>query len=380
MFKLFSINTKYNPINRSLCLINKSHSTLTYSTTTKPYPEKKAFRDLKTLSDQKDPKRLTFQQKQHNPKILPPQKIYQNSLVAIKSASFDVSKFQIKTKQDTLNYFKHVSDTLLADFKKYKFLSSLKYLNRELIQYNGDQPEFVLLKEGCLQNKEFQNSLEYLNANLGEYTPQEKACLFKMLTIVYDKESSDNNNNSKEGAELLRKVLLTLEIDFYNLNLSELNLIDMINYRDGFNAYRERNLQFQKVSTDLIFYQLVDYVEKYLNLQGSPLSVNSPIDKSLGSDTTAETPFSAYFNHLWQLDPFNSDHFYIALNLHSSLDEDNMPNRILSPFVRVGLYITLYRQYFHSNKSSSEIKMGILSKLLQMYFNDRYVSNRINNT
>ena len=164
----------------------------------------------------------------------------------------------IKSKQDALKYFTRLSNILLEKFAQYPFVSSIKYLNHEFTKTNRDQPQFVGLVGEMKQSNEFAESLSYLERNLAEFTPKERAILFRLLSIVISRKDNERN------------VLLALEIDFYNLNVNEdLDIFDLWNYSEGFASYRCElpTTHFKQVSTDTMNNKVQELIESYFKQQ-----------------------------------------------------------------------------------------------------------------
>jgi hypothetical protein len=164
----------------------------------------------------------------------------------------------INSKQDALKYFTRLSNILLEKFAQYPFVSSIKYLNHEFTKTNRDQPQFVGLVEEMKQNDDFFKSLNYLERNLAEFTPKEKAILFRLLSIVITRKDNESN------------VLLALEIDFYNLNVNEdLDIFDLWNYSEGFSSYRRElpTIHFKQVSTETMNNKIQELIKSYFKQQ-----------------------------------------------------------------------------------------------------------------
>jgi len=187
----------------------------------------------------------------------------------------------IGSKQDTLNYFTRLSDRLHAEFTRYPYISSLKYLNTQLFVQNCEQETFVALAKSIRQSSDFIQSVQYLNSNLSEYTPKEKAILFKMLAMLASKISNGTSGSQSDASfQLVRNVLLSLEIDYYTLNLSEdLNLVDLVNYRDGFYCYRDQQMHFIQASTECLYEKLVETVEAFFEGQKDHQPASTEIGK-----------------------------------------------------------------------------------------------------
>ena len=164
----------------------------------------------------------------------------------------------INSKPDALKYFTHLSNILLEKFAQYPFVSSIKYLNYEFTKTNRDQPQFVGLVSEMKQRNEFAESLSYLERNLAEFTPKERAILFRLLSIVISRKDNESN------------VLLALEIDFYNLNINEdLDIFDLWNYSEGFASYRCElpTIHFKQVSTETMNNKIQELIESYFEKQ-----------------------------------------------------------------------------------------------------------------
>ena len=240
-------------ISSSSQLTNRScglslNSNLTHST--KAFPKSNFF--FKKISD---PKKFDKQQVPKDKK-----KLKEN--FTKEKDQLTNSNFQ-SNKQDSLIYFKRVSDRILVEFENFPFLSSLRHLNMELFRNNRNQPLFMGLKSNIKKSNDFINNLKYLKENLSEFSTKEKAILFKMLSMLYDKD--------KDILQMkpLVDVLLTLEIDYYKLDLNELSLIDLVNYKDAFNYYRETNIiHFQTFTTDHIFKKNLNFLEAFFEQKG----------------------------------------------------------------------------------------------------------------
>jgi hypothetical protein len=255
MFKLLQPIRGYVGGSVAKSFLNSIHlNRCCYSTT---YTKTSSKRDNKT----RDPKRIyNFKE------ISEPQSKQAPSTAITITTTPTTTATTNTTKQDTLKYFTRLSDRLLAEFTRYPYITSLKHLNKELFGQNRDQETFVTLTKSIRQSGDFIQSVTYVNHNLAEYTPKEKAILFKMLTMFMSKNSNDTQSDA--SLQLVRNVLLSLEIDYYTLNLSEdLNLVDMINYRDGFYCYRDRTLHYIQASTECLYDKLVETVESYFDEQ-----------------------------------------------------------------------------------------------------------------
>jgi hypothetical protein len=116
---------------------------------------------------------------------------------------------------------------------------------------------------------------------LSEYTPKEKAILFKMLAMLASKISNGTSGSQSDASfQLVRNVLLSLEIDYYTLNLSEdLNLVDLVNYRDGFYCYRDQQMHFIQASTECLYEKLVETVEAFFEGQKDHQPASTEIGK-----------------------------------------------------------------------------------------------------
>jgi hypothetical protein len=158
---------------------------------------------------------------------------------------------QIKTKLQSLNYLSNLSDKLINEFKQMKMISSIKMVNYELKKYDGSQ-EFSELRSSVKSSKEFNTFLDYLNANFGEFNPNEKAILLNILAKLVD-----SNENAK-----LNEVLFKIESDYYD-NIEKLSLIDMFNYNEGFHLIRSSNTHFVSKSAEVVYRLNVNVIHKY---------------------------------------------------------------------------------------------------------------------
>ena len=176
------------------------------------------------------------------------------------SSLYAAPKFPITNTHEALVYLKFVSDKLIAEFSAFKFVSSVKYYGVELMQQNRDQLEFVQLKSQFVSNENFARFVAYVSEHLSEFSAAEKAAVFKILAIF-----SDNNGTPSDP---LHALLAKLEADFYNVNMSELSVVDLVNYGEAFAHFRPVNIHFWAHSLDHICRVLQDSFTRYFQLVG----------------------------------------------------------------------------------------------------------------
>jgi hypothetical protein len=111
--------------------------------------------------------------------------------------------------------------------------------------------------------------IDYLNSNIYNLKSKEKAIAFKLFSLL----SHDNHVNQS-----LSLLLFGLEANFYSESIERCDLVDFINYADGFLLFRPTNLHFGAASTDLIYRKVLAVAKKATQSDESCLENNAVSD------------------------------------------------------------------------------------------------------
>ncbi len=99
--------------------------------------------------------------------------------------------------------------------------------------------------------------VEYCHTNLNNLTTREKAIVFKLFSMLSTKSYDEPR------LELINRLLLRLEIDYYSATIDKCDLVDFTNYSNGFAFFRSNtsNLYFHSKSADLMFKSIVSSIK-----------------------------------------------------------------------------------------------------------------------
>ncbi|CAF0893969.1 unnamed protein product, partial [Brachionus calyciflorus] len=149
---------------------------------------------------------------------------------------------------DKINCLEHLQTTtknLINDLKNLKWLQNIEDSHRQLKNLHTSYDLNLILTK-YFESKSVNSLVEYINTNFDTFSTKEKSLVFKLLAIVNQQQKFQVKNAK------LNELLTKLEIDYYD-NLEKCDLIDYVNYLDGFYHFRDSNLHFISKSTDKIF-------------------------------------------------------------------------------------------------------------------------------
>ena len=91
-------------------------------------------------------------------------------------------------------------------------------------------------------------SIDFMHTNFNQLSVKEKAAAFRLFSVLYP-----HYNTAVDPA--LARLLLRLEIDYYANSIDQCDMIDLINYADGFKFYRflSGKTHFQAATANIAF-------------------------------------------------------------------------------------------------------------------------------
>jgi hypothetical protein len=169
---------------------------------------------------------------------------------------------QIKIKRaprNRLEFLQHLSATSTSMRNQLHFLQWFEELplnkRAHYIEiFQADRTLRFTRAKTALQNT---GLVEYCHENLQELTTREKAIVFKLFSMLSTKSFDEPR------LELVNRLLLRLEIDYYSEAIEKCDLVDFTNYSNGFAFFRASNssLVFHSKSADLMYKNIVSAIE-----------------------------------------------------------------------------------------------------------------------
>jgi hypothetical protein len=134
----------------------------------------------------------------------------------------------------------------------------------------------------------------YLNENLSQFNAKEKAIIFKIFSII----KPFNHQLFKDRLAPLINLLSNLERDYFRDTVGECDVIDYLYYVQAFAFYRDSNLHFNAVTTDVAFQKIRSYITNLRQDQNTPKELEKGSEKTLEKAVEEDSEFGKILNDI----------------------------------------------------------------------------------